>query len=229
MQNKKLAELLHQYFELGVAEGREGRNHDTEAGDAQRVLSEIEAEIVLASPAPPAAVKALEWIVSHPAESNAVVWDIAQNALSGQVPDDADTAAAIDLGAAVLSKIVDPSVRETAIRNALTAASNRNPEPTMMFGRWVRNPTEQLYKFVEKQPTGPDRAQVRDAATPSVTDFADRLFNLHGFVLSEVYRGKHAVTVTFPNLAEAQQFHGALIELSQHKTAPAKQEANNEL
>lgn len=34
MQNKKIAELLHQYFELGVAEGREGRNHDTKAGDA---------------------------------------------------------------------------------------------------------------------------------------------------------------------------------------------------
>ncbi len=41
----KIAELLHQYFELGVAEGHEGRNHDTEAGDAQRVLSEIEAEV----------------------------------------------------------------------------------------------------------------------------------------------------------------------------------------
>lgn len=45
----KLAELLHQYFELGVAEGREGRNHDTETGDAQRVLSEIEAEIAALS------------------------------------------------------------------------------------------------------------------------------------------------------------------------------------
>lgn len=45
MRNQKLAELLHQYFELGVAEGRAGRKHDTEAGDAQRVLSEIEAEI----------------------------------------------------------------------------------------------------------------------------------------------------------------------------------------
>lgn len=45
MVNQKIAELLYQYFELGVAEGREGRTHDTEAGDAQRVLSEIEAEI----------------------------------------------------------------------------------------------------------------------------------------------------------------------------------------
>ncbi|MDH1268596.1 hypothetical protein N5C81_13295 [Rhizobium pusense] len=50
----KIAELLHQYFELGVAEGREGRNHDTEAGDAQRVLSEIEAEIAALSAAEPA-------------------------------------------------------------------------------------------------------------------------------------------------------------------------------
>ncbi len=129
MQNNKLADLLHKYFELGVAEGREGRNHDTEGGDAQRVLSEIEAEIAALSsarpigftdaselknkerhglfahigadtswlngpialyaapPAPPAAVQALEWIVSHPAESNAVVWDVAQNALSGHVQD----------------------------------------------------------------------------------------------------------------------------------------------
>ena len=53
MQNKKLAELLHQYFELGVAEGREGRNHDTEACDAQRVLSEIEAEIAALSATEP--------------------------------------------------------------------------------------------------------------------------------------------------------------------------------
>lgn len=53
MRNKKIAELLHEYFELGVAEGREGRNHDTEAGDAQRVLSEIEAEIAALSAAEP--------------------------------------------------------------------------------------------------------------------------------------------------------------------------------
>lgn len=45
MGDQKISELLHQYFELGIAEGREGRNHDTEDGDAQRVLSEIEAEI----------------------------------------------------------------------------------------------------------------------------------------------------------------------------------------
>jgi hypothetical protein len=63
MQSEKIAELLHQYFELGVAEGREGRNHDTEAGDAQRVLSEIEAEIAALSAAePPVTVKALEWV-----------------------------------------------------------------------------------------------------------------------------------------------------------------------
>lgn len=51
----KIAELLHQYFEFGVAEGREGRNHDTEAGDAQRVLSEIESEIAALSAAEPVA------------------------------------------------------------------------------------------------------------------------------------------------------------------------------
>ncbi|KQZ96800.1 hypothetical protein ASD74_05965 [Rhizobium sp. Root564] len=49
MQSEKLAELLQQYFELGVAEGREGRNHDTKAGDAQRVLSAIESEIAALS------------------------------------------------------------------------------------------------------------------------------------------------------------------------------------
>jgi hypothetical protein len=53
MRNQKLADLLHQYFELGVEEGREGRKHDTEAGDAQRVLSEIEAEIATLSAAEP--------------------------------------------------------------------------------------------------------------------------------------------------------------------------------
>ncbi|UXS01138.1 hypothetical protein [Agrobacterium tumefaciens] len=40
-----------------------------------------------APPAPSPAVKALEWIVAHPAESNAVVWDLAKNALSAQVQD----------------------------------------------------------------------------------------------------------------------------------------------
>ncbi|UXS01682.1 hypothetical protein [Agrobacterium tumefaciens] len=43
--------------------------------------------IYAAPHAPPAAVKALEWIVAHPAESNAVVWDVAKNALSAQVLD----------------------------------------------------------------------------------------------------------------------------------------------
>ncbi|CUX19741.1 MULTISPECIES: hypothetical protein [Agrobacterium tumefaciens complex] len=55
MRNQKITELLHQYFELGVAEGREGRSYDTEAGDAQRVLSEIEAEIAALSAAEPVA------------------------------------------------------------------------------------------------------------------------------------------------------------------------------
>lgn len=38
-------------------------------------------------PAPSVAVKALEWIVQHPEESNASVWDVAKNALSAQVQD----------------------------------------------------------------------------------------------------------------------------------------------
>ncbi|MGN7959153.1 hypothetical protein [Agrobacterium radiobacter] len=42
--NEKISGLLSSYFDLGVAEGREGRTHDTEAGDAQRVLSEIQSE-----------------------------------------------------------------------------------------------------------------------------------------------------------------------------------------
>lgn len=40
-----------------------------------------------APPVPSAAVKALEWIVQHPEESNASVWDVAKNALSAQVQD----------------------------------------------------------------------------------------------------------------------------------------------
>lgn len=47
-----------------------------------------------------------------------------RSALTGQVKDD-DIDAAINLGAAVLSKIVDPAARETAIRNALIAASKQ--------------------------------------------------------------------------------------------------------
>lgn len=58
------------------------------------------------------------------------------------------------------------------------------------------------------------------AASPhlTVTEHANRLFNLHGFMLLEEYRGKPAVTITFPDHAEANQFHRALCELSQHHT-----------
>lgn len=67
-------------------------------------------------------------------------------------------------------------------------------------------------------------AQMQDVATAA--EFSDRMFNLHGFMLCERHNGKHAVTVTFPNLSEAQQFHGALVDLSRHRTAaaPVKQE-----
>lgn len=37
----ELDDLLGEYFDCGVAEGREGRNHDTEDGRAQKALSAI--------------------------------------------------------------------------------------------------------------------------------------------------------------------------------------------
>lgn len=45
----KVHELLQRYFELGVAEGIEGRDYDTAAGDAQNTLSEIMGLIEAAS------------------------------------------------------------------------------------------------------------------------------------------------------------------------------------
>lgn len=57
----------------------------------------------------------------------------------------------------------------------------------------------------------------------TVADFADRLFNLQGFMLCEEYRGKPEVTITFPDLRQAQQFHGTLVELSQHRAALASE------
>lgn len=70
--SERLTELLHQYFELGVAEGREGRNHDTKAGDAQRVLSEIEYEIVVyrLKKATPSDIKTLASNVAYVALSS---------------------------------------------------------------------------------------------------------------------------------------------------------------
>lgn len=59
-----------------------------------------------------------------------------------------------------------------------------------------------------------------ELSTGTVADFARRLFDLHGFMLLETYNGKHAVTVTFPDLQEAQQFHGVLVELSTHRPRP---------
>lgn len=61
----------------------------------------------------------------------------------------------------------------------------------------------------------------------TVADFATRLFDLHGFMLLEIYRGKHAVTVQFPDLQEAQQFHNTLIELSQRRPAAALEVRDN--
>lgn len=40
-----LEELLDQYWCAAIAEGREGRQHDTEDGLAQRTLNELRAEV----------------------------------------------------------------------------------------------------------------------------------------------------------------------------------------
>lgn len=47
-EETKLLLLIGEYFDLGYAEGVEGRDADTMAGDAQRVLSEIQ-EAIFAS------------------------------------------------------------------------------------------------------------------------------------------------------------------------------------
>ena len=62
-------------------------------------------------------------------------------------------------------------------------------------------------------------AQVQDVAT--AREFADRMFKLSGFMLSEEYRGKPAVTITFPDNAERNQFYSAIVDLSTHKTPAA--------
>ncbi len=77
-----------------------------------------------AHPAPSVAVKALEWIVQHPEESNASVWDVAKNALSAQVQD-----------------VAGWQPIETAPRDGtLIIVSNR-------YGAW-------LAKYLETFPTG---------------------------------------------------------------------------
>ncbi|WP_065091449.1 hypothetical protein [Rhizobium leucaenae] len=70
----------------------------------------------------------------------------------------------------------------------------------------------------------PDRAGSGDA----VRVFANRLFNLEGFMLLETYKGKPAVTVTFPDQKQANHFHSALVDLSRHRVdrIGAKQEGN---
>lgn len=49
MVTEKISNLLDQYFDLAFEEGREGRFYDTEAGDAQRVRSELEEAIAALS------------------------------------------------------------------------------------------------------------------------------------------------------------------------------------
>ncbi|CDZ55078.1 hypothetical protein [Neorhizobium galegae] len=79
----------------------------------------------------------------------------------------------------------------------LRAAERKRQEAAAMRSRAAINPPSETKATVE--------------------EYATRLFSLHGFMLCEEYRGKYAVTVTFPDLKEAQQFHGTLVELSQHR------------
>lgn len=60
------------------------------------------------------------------------------------------------------------------------------------------------------------------ATKATVEDFAARLFSLHGFMLlhSAGSKGRPTITISFPDLKEARQFHDVLVELSQHRAAP---------
>lgn len=44
-QHSDLRKLIDEYWSLAYAEGKEGRTQDTEAGDAQRVCSAIDAHL----------------------------------------------------------------------------------------------------------------------------------------------------------------------------------------
>lgn len=65
-----LMQLIGEYFDLGVAEGRESRDHDTKDGAAQRKLSEIRAALANQSPAAPAQSAGVP-AVQSPAEGDA--------------------------------------------------------------------------------------------------------------------------------------------------------------
>jgi len=99
-------------------------------------------------------------------------------------------------------------------KNLSTVEGDGGSECELVDGRWVCS--AECW----------DRA-VEPAQHVTVADYATRLFDLHGFMLLETYRGKHAVTVQFPDLQEAQQFHNTLIELSQRRPAAALEVRDN--
>lgn len=69
---RELRELIDQYWSLAYAEGVEGRTHDTEAGEAQRVSLEIDSAIrAIAALTPP------EGYVLVPVKSTAAMDDSA--------------------------------------------------------------------------------------------------------------------------------------------------------
>jgi len=227
MRNQKIAELLHQYFELGVAEGREGRNHDTEAGDAQRVLSEIEAEIAALSAAEPLKT-AFEVASKHIPEARVSLLSRAiRHGLNDYGWKNFGTLPEVLMGYIVQAERAEaeahpkqpaPSVAVKALEAHVLEDFTHLTKDQAVSGPYIVKRIQERFKSYALS------AQVQDVATAA--EFADRMFKLHGFMLSEEYRGNPAVTITFPNGEERNQFYSAIVELSTHKTppAPAKQE-----
>lgn len=149
--SNRLSELLHQYFELGVVEGREGRNHDTEAGDAQRVLSEIEYEIAVhrLTKATPTDIKTLASQVAY----------ISLSSINAHSSRSVEIATAHVERALVACALSAPEPQPAA-------EEYRHPEwiwycesttgPMVTFGRWAKNPQQKRYKLADIQPTEHD-------------------------------------------------------------------------
>lgn len=232
MRNQKIAELLHQYFELGVAEGREGRNHDTEAGDAQRVLSEIEAEIA----AIPTGAKPVAWINQQELRYLEMVsgnngWgNHLRSVTLGGEEEGRSPLYAAPPAPSVAVKGLDWSGFKGIQLNKEWLPDDQDLIYTALGvydgdGDMDDDAREQIIeRLLAAWKRSALSAQVQDVATAQ--SFADRMFKLHGFMLSEEYRGNPAVTITFPDNRERNEFYSAIVELSTHKTPapPAKQE-----
>lgn len=73
----ELDALLSHYFELGVAEGAQGRSHDTEAGEAQATLDliRLHVERAITSATAKAMERAAQIVDDMPARSNYAIYD----------------------------------------------------------------------------------------------------------------------------------------------------------